>query len=481
MHTNRIILAGMQGPSSRASWIGLTIMTLSAISAQGNKSVMALLLQPIKNSLHFSDTQMGLLEGTSIGIAYLLVAIPLGLWVDRGTRVRIFLLGSVLWSIGTLATGLVGGFVSLFLARLLVGIGGVVLNPAGISLIADWFPPRQRGIPTGLFSAGTSAGAALGTAAGGALLRLVSTSSSLVAMAEPWRWVQIAFGVYALIGSALLLLLREPARHETLGQGMTLRKSLRRLSTHFQFLGYLIGGVTFSLFVLMSASIWPPAVLSRTFHLSPVQFASWLSAVLLLAGVGGSFLGGLIAHVWGDGKPDRLMRLAAWTSLPTIPVAGFAMLPSATSFAVALMTLLLFNTVARIQVTTALAIRIPNELRGLAMGIDIFIAASIGFSVAPAAVGLLSDHLGTPNGLRLALLAICVPSASLSTLLYYLCAKAAQTAPGNPVLRLAADEPVTRVPQSPTRAFTVRTSSHIRSRPYSSTIHRAHWSRKRRL
>lgn len=441
MTVNRFKLVDMRegnDEAPRSSWLGLVVMTLSAISAQGDKSVMALLFQPMKNSLHFSDTQMGLLQGTSSGVAYLLVAIPLGLWVDRGTRVRIFMLGSLCWSIGTLATGLVTSFTALFLARVLVGVGGVVLNPAGLSLIADWFPARQRGIAMGVFAAGISAGAAVGTVAGGALLGLCIVSPALNAVRQPWQWVQIVLGACAFLVSGLLLALREPARHERAGGSVLFSEGLRRLWRHRQFLGLLIGGVTFSLFVFMSASIWPPAVLSRTFRLSPVQFASWLGGVLLAGGVGGSLIGGLIAHM-GKGKADRLMRLATWTSIPTIPAATFAVLPSVASFALALFALLLFNTIARIQVTTALAIRIPNELRGLAMGIDIFIAASIGFSVAPAAVGILSDDIGAPKGLRLALLALCVPCACLSTLLYHLCARAVGSPP-----QPAAPDPVKR-------------------------------------
>jgi MFS family permease len=55
-------------------------------------------------------------------------------------------------------------------ARVAVGIGEAALAPAAISMIADYFPARQRGTAIGVFVAGMALGGGAAISIGGALL-----------------------------------------------------------------------------------------------------------------------------------------------------------------------------------------------------------------------------------------------------------------------------------------------------------------------
>src|SRR5471030_3429558 len=76
----------------------------------------------IKRELSLSNTQLGFLQ-SAFGYPYLLFQI-FGGWVgDRfGPRRTLFVCG-VVWAAATILTGFSGGFVALFLCRVLVGIG----------------------------------------------------------------------------------------------------------------------------------------------------------------------------------------------------------------------------------------------------------------------------------------------------------------------------------------------------------------------
>src|SRR3546814_14287782 len=80
------------------------------------------------------------------------MAMPFGWIVDRWNRRNLILIGLVLWSIATAASGLATNFGQLLTARIFVGVGEATLMPAASSMLSDAFPPRQRGRAFGIFS-----------------------------------------------------------------------------------------------------------------------------------------------------------------------------------------------------------------------------------------------------------------------------------------------------------------------------------------
>ena len=104
----------------------------------------------------FISRELGL-DKQQLGFVFSVFAYPYtamqitGGWLaDRfGPRLILFLL-CVIWSVGTLLTGIVGGAVSLVLVRLLVGIGEGGAFPAATRAMSFWFPPQERGMAQGV-------------------------------------------------------------------------------------------------------------------------------------------------------------------------------------------------------------------------------------------------------------------------------------------------------------------------------------------
>ncbi len=113
----------------------------------------------IRRELALSNTQLGFLQ-SAFGYPYLLFQIFGGWLGDRvGPRRTLFICG-LIWATATILTGFAGGLTSLFLCRVLVGIGEGATFPVATRAMQSWTAVGRRGFAQGL----THAFARLGNA-----------------------------------------------------------------------------------------------------------------------------------------------------------------------------------------------------------------------------------------------------------------------------------------------------------------------------
>jgi MFS family permease len=144
-----------------------------------------------------------------------------------------------------------------------------------------------------------------------------------------------------------------------------------------------------------AAGIWAAPVLERVFHLKPGDFGSWLGGIILFTGLFGAILGGLVAD-WGQksGRRGGLLIGAVAAAIIGTPAALFPVMPTVPAFAVLIGVLILAGTVTGLVTSVALTVMLPNELRGLSIGLFIAIAGLVGFGIAPMLVTVVSTILG---------------------------------------------------------------------------------------
>jgi EmrB/QacA subfamily drug resistance transporter len=109
---------------------------------------------------------------------------------DRLGRKRMFIAGISLFTAGSAAAALSPSIGMLIAARATQGVGAAVVTPLTLTLLAEAFPPDQRGLALGVWSGISGIGVALGPLVGGALTQLAS-----------WHWI---FWVNVPIGLALV-------------------------------------------------------------------------------------------------------------------------------------------------------------------------------------------------------------------------------------------------------------------------------------
>jgi MFS transporter, ACS family, glucarate transporter len=152
---------------------------------------------------HLNKTEIGLVF-SAFAYPYLVFQI-IGGWVsDRfGARKTLLVCGAV-WAAATALTGMAGGFVSLLVARVLLGLGEGATFPAATCAMSRWVAKERRGFAQGI----THAAARVGNAAAPAVIVAVM-------MAYGWRdsfYVCAAIS-FAWVGLWAVTFTEYPAQH----------------------------------------------------------------------------------------------------------------------------------------------------------------------------------------------------------------------------------------------------------------------------
>jgi EmrB/QacA subfamily drug resistance transporter len=172
-------------------WWTLGAVAVGLFMIMLDNTVVNVALPSMRRSLGMSLSQ---LEWVVAGYALTFAAFMLtgGKLADLLGRRRIFMAGLVIFTAASLACGLAtsGGF--LIAARVVQGLGGALINPATLSIIAATFPPRERGKAIGIWAGVSAMALAIGPLVGGLLTEHVN-----------WNWI---FFINVPVGLAGLLL-----------------------------------------------------------------------------------------------------------------------------------------------------------------------------------------------------------------------------------------------------------------------------------
>jgi MFS family permease len=107
---------------------------------------------------------------------------------DRFSVYKLLAAGILLWAASTFLMGFVGGFASLFVLRIMLGIGESLAFPGSSKIIARHVPAERRGLANASIAMGIALGPAVGTLAGGLLVAHWN-----------WRAMFIVFGLVTLV------------------------------------------------------------------------------------------------------------------------------------------------------------------------------------------------------------------------------------------------------------------------------------------
>ena len=152
-----------------------------------DRGAIAVAAPLMKGELGLSATEFGTAVSAFFWI-YAPVQFFVGWLCDRFSVYRMLALGVAIWAASTLLMGFVGGFLSLLVLRIMLGVGESIIFPGSSKVIARHIPPEQRGMANAWCAVGLSLGPAAGTLAGG-----------LILASYGWRAIFIAFGLLTLL------------------------------------------------------------------------------------------------------------------------------------------------------------------------------------------------------------------------------------------------------------------------------------------
>lgn len=408
-------------------WYTVGVLTVAYVFSFIDRSILTLLVGPIRADLGISDTQISLLHGLAFAIFYTLLGIPIASLADRRNRRNIIVVGVAFWSLATAACGLTRNFWQLFLARIGVGVGEAALSPAAYSMIADSFPPEKLGRALSVYTLGAVAGIGFALIIGGAVIGSVATASDtilpLVGAVRPWQLVFFIVGLPGLLVALWILTLREPERRLPVamaaeGSGLKpLRQYMRR---NWQSYAAHLAGFALLGIVLNSLTAWTPSHFIRSFGQSPGQAGFWLGTLIAIFGTSGIIAGGW----WSDrgqrlGRPDGPMRVGVISAAGSLLFGVAAPLAGSLDLALALYApLIFFSTFAYGAAPAAVQMMTPAPMRAVASAIYLFFLNFVGMGLGPLMTAAVTDYVFRSDlavGRSLAL--VVGVSAALSALL----------------------------------------------------------------
>lgn len=414
-------------PRPAVAWYAVAVLLVAYTNSFIDRTIIALLVQPIQRDLGIGDTALSLLHGFAFAIFYTTLGLPIARLSDRHSRRWIIVTGTIVWSVMTAACGLSQKYWQLFLARVGVGVGEASLSPAAYSMIADLFPRERLGRALGVYSTGVFLGAGLAFIIGGLVVKLVTTaqvvSLPLFGEVRPWQATFIVVGLPGVLIGLLVLTFAEPVRRGVAAPvqpGRMFSDLLAFIGAHRRtfaahFAGFSLAAVIFNGFVA-----WAPAQWMRDFDLGPGQVGVRLGLIIVLFGPAGIVCGGLLSDWYTRrGRLDGTMRagLVGVTGL-VLPAVLAPIMPTMTLTLVAYAAFFFFASFPYGAAAAALQVITPNRLRAQVSALYLLILNLVGIGLGPTLMAAIGEYLlGGPQHLGRAMAvtaAVVTPLAALA-------------------------------------------------------------------
>ncbi len=395
------------GEAQRGAWFATAILSLGYLLAFADRTVIALLVGPIERDLHLSDVQLGLLQGTAFALFYAGFGLPIAWAIDRRARVPIIASGILVWSAMTGLCGLSGGFAPFFAARIGVGAGEATILPGATSVLADYFPPAQRGRVLGVFASGIYVGSAAALIIGGILLRRFAAHPldlPLIGVIAPWRAVFLIIGAPGVLLAAAALLMREPTRQAAVRPGQSFIASCTEAGGAL--VAHLIGFTAIA-FASYAATAWLPTLFIRNHGWSAAEIGVRFGLLVLVIGPMGSVFGGWLADRFEQaGRRDGKFVVGILAGLGVIPSAMLVGLAPGAALAFAGVAPVIFFTSFVWGIAPgALQEIIHGAVLGRVTAIYTAILNLFALGLGPLSVALLAHRLDVTLGVAMAIIA----------------------------------------------------------------------------
>jgi MFS family permease len=367
----------------------LGLLTLICTLNYLDRGLIILLLQPIKEDLHLSDTQLGFLTGIAFGLFYATLGLPIARWADRGNRATITSLAIGLWGVTVMLCLLVTNYFQLLLARVAAGVGEAGCMPPTYSLLGDYFPgSAERTRAMTMYWLASPLAALISFMAGGRLNEWYG-----------WRKTFFIMGIPALVVAVLVrFTLVEPRKRAAGAQRQdpqlprmadVLRVLWRRRSSR-----HLIIAIILLWTMGLGMSPWYAAFMIRSHGMGTAELGLWFGLIFGLGSAAGVLAGGHIAARWFADNERGQMRLSAVMIGLLVPCFTlFLLLPRTWEALLALVPLMVVFSVFAGPAFALMQRLVVDEMRATTLAVVMLLANLIGMGIGPQIVGFLSDVL----------------------------------------------------------------------------------------
>lgn len=416
----------------RYAWYVVGVLILVYIFSFADRQLLNYLVDDIKEGLNLTeDRDVAILMGPAFAIFYAIFGFPLGWLADRMSRRWLVAMGLTVWSFMAAGCGIAKNFISFMGFRIGVGVGEASLSPSAYSIITDYFPKNKIATAISVYGTGIYIGSGMSALVGGAAIALLKKGDAwevpVFGTVDPWQQVFVLVGLLGLLAVPLLFTIREPLRRgvrrsasgktATIPQSLVfayMRKNWKTLACH---------NVGFALLSFSSygSSAWIPTFFIRNHGWSQPQIATYYGLIIMICGTAGIATGGWLADKLAKrGYRDSKMRLGLIAAIVWAPFGMlYPFVPNA-YVSIALLVPAVFTASMPFGVAPAAIQEImPNQMRGQASALYLFIVNIIGLAVGPYLLAYMSDKVFGQENLHQSLFWVATTAHVLSALLLW--------------------------------------------------------------
>jgi MFS family permease len=392
-------------PRRSAAWYALFVLMVCYTLSYIDRQILAFLVEPLKHELEITDTQIGLLQGIYFAMFYTFVGLPMGWLADRYSRRNIVAAGVLFWSVMTVLSGAARSYLTLSLARMGVGLGESTTNPCAFSMISDFFPKEKLSTALSVYMMGIQLGSGLALIIGGVVVQAVMQMPPMdlpwLGTLSPWRLTFFAVGLPGLVFALLVLTFKEPTRRAVLRDASgkrlptNLKVALAEVGKRWQSvlgIALMIGSQALCNYTLLS---WGPSFFGRVHHWPRDRIGFTLGLIVLGSGCIGLISGGRLADYWQRrGVSDGTLRVGLISLIGVGITLPIAMTAPVVGWTVAILVVAVFFIGLPIGGSyAALQYIFPNQVRGVASAIVLFVVNFTGLGLGSLLPVVLNDHL----------------------------------------------------------------------------------------
>jgi predicted MFS family arabinose efflux permease len=380
----------MEGLTKKQRYMLIVLLLVYACHIV-DRTIVLVLLDPIKKEYGLSDTQLGLFSGLAFALGTLAASLPLGTFADRGSRKSLLAACIGTWSAMTLLCGLAGNYLSLLLLRFGVGAAEAGLQPTALSMISDAVPASHRTKAIATVHMGIAIGTLIGFVAGG-----------WVATHFGWRAALLIVGFPGLVLALVVALtIGEPARISNAADpaGQVSLAAFFALLWRDKALLHVVLAVAILWLCTSSSSAWWASFFLRSYELPLATIGVIMAGATGIGGLVGNFMSSVLSERLARGRPERLALLAFGGAAIYFPLSLVTLLAHNLVIVVTTLFLQMVCYFLIFSPAYSLAMGLAEaRIRGRTAAIMAMGATVIGYGIGPQVVGLLSDVMQPTAG-----------------------------------------------------------------------------------
>jgi MFS family permease len=400
------------GPLKNGKAAYYVLVMLTAIYSLNflDRTVITILIDPIKHDYHLSDKVMGFISGFGFVIMYSILAAPVARWADRGNRRSIITWGLVIWSGMTALAGIARNALQLTLSRFGVGVGEAAGTAPSSSMISDLFPGSRRSSAMAIYQLGPVFGGFLGAFIGGWINQYYG-----------WHDAFLVAGIPGLLVAALFrLTVKEPVRggserKKVSTSQQNLRETLRFMLDQRCYMILLVG-FCFTTFTQFGFGTWAAPFLGRIHHLNTAQIGTYIGTVRAVAGLVGTLVGGYISD-WA-GRRDVRWRIYVSAICSILACPGVLLFVFSRSLFWCIFGFTIISALSPVHVGPIVAAAhsvVKVGMRAFATSVMYLISELLGLGLGPFLIGAFNDHYTHRMGVGV--IRYSMSTAALTTLI----------------------------------------------------------------